>query len=670
MSITTKTRQAIAAQAVEEIAFDRLYKQGKVANWQKNEQMYYGFKTNPTDSRANVDPGFMQAYIHAILSKIDDPLIFKYMRRKESQLKRAARLNSLRQADSQAGFWDLKDIAGKKQVTIYGRAAYAYYADSYNGYCSHLDPVDVYDFLVDPSAGGLDLENGRNMGRYGVIKDRSELKAGALDGTFIKSEVKLLLDGDGNATESSQEEQNKRSRSLNTGVTNTNKQKEDTDKFKFWEWFTTYKGERYKLLIQAGSSICIKIDLLPDLITPTTDFPLAPWPFWSYAAFPDLTEFWTPSFADFSRELFMAQASTINQTLDNGEAINKPMKYVDTGAIKNMAELKYRRDGIVKLKAGTDASKAVLFVPTAQIDTPLKLFELLGQVIDRNSGINSGDTGNAKQERVAIYQGDQANNADLFGLLNKSYSFGYRRFAQLYEIGVRDHLTKKVAVDIIGPDGIETEEVSKYTIFRKNDRFGITVESSTAEQKSDTTDSQNKLTFLDNAAANLTLAPVVNWKKAFEVGAKIAGFEQDDIKQLLDTSEYGNAEILSEAASDLENLLDGKPVKPNKAANLAYKQKFVDYLTDHEDDMTHEQFMHLAQYLSQLEPIIMQNMVREMNAKIQAMQASAPPAPPTSNPPAPNGGPGQGLPINPPNVPNGPGANAVPVQTAGAGPGL
>lgn len=670
MSISSKTRQEVADQAKTEISFDRLYKQGKVPNWQKNEQMYYGYKGAPVESRANVDLAFMQSYIHAILAKIDDPLIFKYMRRKESQLKRAARLNSLRQADSQSDFWDLKDIAGKKQVTIYGRAVYAYYADSYNGYCSHLDNVDVYDFLVDPSAGGLDLESGRNMGRYGVVKDRSELEAGMRDGTFIRSEVKQLLDGSGNANESSQEETNKLPRSLDTKTSSGSKERGDLDKYKFWEWFTTYKGDRYKLLLQESSGICIKIDLVPDLFSPTKDFPLGPWPFWSYAAFPDLTEFWTPSFADFTREIFMAQTATVNQTLDNAEAINKPMKVVDVTVIKNLAELKYRRDGIIKSKGPVDQGKALQVINTPMIDTPLKLFELLDRIVDKNSGVTAGDKGSAKQERVAIYEGDQANNADLFGLLNKSYSFGYRRFAQLYEIGVSDHLTKKVAIEIIGPDGIETEEVSRHDIFRKNDRFGISVEASKAEQQNDTTDSKNKLTFLDNASANPAYATVMNFKKSFEVGAKIAGFEADDIKQLLDTSEYGNAEIMSEAAKDIEDLLDGKPVKPNKAANLAYKQKFVDYLNDHEDDMSHEQFMRIGAYITALEQLVMQNTVREMQAKIAAMQASAPPAPPTSNPAAPNGGGGPGLALNPANDPNGPGATGLPVQGAGASAGL
>jgi hypothetical protein len=165
--------------------------------------------------------------------------------------------------------------------------------------------------------------------------------------------------------------------------------------------------------------------------------------------------------------------------------------------------------------------------------------------------------------------------------------------------------------------------------------------------------------------ANPLTQPLINQKKAFEIQAKVAGLTEDEIKQLLDTSEYGNAEIISEAALDLEGLLDGKPVKPNKAANLAYKQYVVDFLTDHEDDMTHQQYMKIAAYVKSLEPIIMKNTVRELNQKMTAMMANTPPsAPGAPKPtlPANNGLPGPGLSPNPVPTPNGP----APIPALGA----
>lgn len=624
MAISQTKREKIVAQAISELIFARRYKQGKVTNWQKNENLYYGKKDAPLESRANVDLGQMQEFVHAWLSKLDAPLTFKYTKRKNSQLKRVARLNALRTIDAQSGDWDIKDLAGKKQAGIYGRAVYSYYADSIDGeYQSHNDNVDVYDFLIDPAAGGLDMERARYLGDYGIVLDKRDLKQGVKDGIYIKAEVDKLLDGSGNAMEMTEEETNKRNRSFDTSITSPTKEANiTTDKFKFWRWGTTYEGERYYLVLNENGATAIRVEKVVDLFTPTKEAPRGAWWYWSWAPYPDLTEFWTPSPCDHIREILMAQAVSINQMLDNAEQINKPQKIVDTGAVENLAELKYRRDGYVKVKAGFDVNKAVQFIRPPSIQTPIDVFQILEDIKMKATGVTAATEGAEKiTGKVGIYKGNQENSADRFGLVNRSYAFGYKRLAKLYEIGVRDNLTKKVAIDMIGPDGIETEMVGKRDIFHKDDQFGVMVEASNAEEQASENEQNAKTAFL--MAANVPNSPFVaiqNPKKAYEIAAKVAGFDDDTIKQLLDTSEYGNAEMISEADRDIEELLDGKQVKPNKAANLAYKQRFVDYMIDHEEDMSHQEIMMLATYVTGLEEIVMSNTVREMNEKIQKQQ--------------------------------------------------
>ena len=125
MAINRVTVDNIARQALSEIQAARVFKQGKVKNWQLNEQLYYGTYKKLVEARASVQLGRMQEFVHTILSKIDNPLSFKFTRRKPSQLKRVALLNALRQADQFRGDWDIKDIVGKKQAIIYGRAIYS-----------------------------------------------------------------------------------------------------------------------------------------------------------------------------------------------------------------------------------------------------------------------------------------------------------------------------------------------------------------------------------------------------------------------------------------------------------------------------------------------------------------------------------------------------------------
>jgi len=617
--INKQTVDKIASQSIDEISFARTFRRGKMTNWQKNEEMYYSKKISSFDARANVSLGRMQEFVHTLLSKIDNPLYFKFTKRKPSQLKRVERLNALKKGDQNSDNWDIKDLVGKKQAIIYGRSVYSYYADSENGYKAHLEPIDVYDFLIDPSCGGIDLEEAYYMGSYSVSLNRKQLKDGAKSKKFHKGQVDELLAGSGNEDDTSSERTDKRVRENSQG-TISQKFIGDTDKYKFWRWITTYEGERYYLLID-NSGRWIRCEKLTDVFTPTQEFPLGAFPFWSWAAFPDLTEFWTPSYCDYAREIFMAQDVSINQMLDNAEAINKPMRVVNTSFVKNLAELKYRKDGLIKVKGDVDFNRAYQVVNTPSINTPIQVFELLEQIQQKASGVTENASGVADETgRVGIYEGNQAAAADRFGLLNKSYSFGYKRFAKLYQIGVRDHLTKKIAVEIIGPNGVEMEEIKKSDIWRKKEDFSVMVEASNAEEINSIQDRKTKIIFL----GQLKGSELVNQKKLLEMEGSLVGLSREDIDELLDNTTYGKQELMSECDRDLEELLDSSNVKLNQAANNAYKQRMVNYLTDHEENISLEQFQRIAEYIDMLDPIIMRNEARGLQQEqTQAMRSSA-----------------------------------------------
>ena len=332
---------------------------------------------------------------------------------------------------------------------------------------------------------------------------------------------------------------------------------------------------------------------------------------------PDLTEFWTPGFVDYIRETLMAQDVTVNQMLDNAEAINKPMKIVDVTAIENLAELKYRRDGLIKTKGGVDANRALQIIQTPSINTPIQLFNLLEQIQEKASGVNAQSKGVADSDgKVGIYEGNEAQAADRFGLLNKSYAFGYERFAELYEMGVREHLIRRKAIEILGPNGVELANVKRTDIFKTGDKFGVMVEASNAEMLASQQNKRAKDAFLVSMAQN----PDINKKKAFEMRAELAGFTQEQIDQLLDTSSFGTASLLSDADADLEEVLNGEKTTPNRSANNAYKQYFVDYMNNHSKELSDADFMKLAAYVESLEPIILKNEARALqNEETQAM---------------------------------------------------
>ena len=586
MAIKKDKRDAISRQAVQELNFARQKKRNKYANWRINEEMYYGKKLNSDDTRANVELGRAQEFVHTLLSKIDTPLTFKFQHRKLSQLKRVARLNSLKEYDSQRDFWDLKDLVGKKQAIIYGRAVFAYHATDYE---PHLENVDVYDFLVDPNAGGIDIEQGKYCGRYGVKKNKYELKSGP----YIQSVVNELT-----SVEDEQQKIDKRTRELASGQSIDDLK--DDEMFTFWEWFTTYKGDRYYLLMDEHGN-AVRCEPLGEL------FENELFPFWTYATFPDLTEFWTPSHIDYVREIFMAQATSINQMIDNAERVNKPQRVVDALAIQDLGQLKYKKDGYILAQGGVDVARALKQVEVPSIQTPIEVFNVLESIQEKAMGISAAEKGMAETDgRATIYEGNRQTAADRYGLLNKSYSYGYRRFATLYEQGVREHLTKKVAVDILGPEGIEIENISKRDIFRGKESFGVLVESSDAEISASTEKKRTILAFLTAQSQN----PALNPKKSIELQAKMSGLDENQTRELLDVSEYGDAEVISEADRDMEDILDGKMPKPNRIANTAYKQRMVNYINDNMEHMTTEQIDRAVIYIDSIDDVVLMNAQR------------------------------------------------------------
>lgn len=619
----------IRDKALKELIFARNYKQKKVTNWHKNEDMYYARKIKTDEARTNVEIGKMQGFVHTVLSKIDNPLTFKFRKRKEADLKAVNRVNALREQDANDDDWDIKDIAGKKQATIYGRAIYAYSASSDPEYKPSLEPVDVYDFLIDPACGGIDIEKARYMGRYGIVLDRAEVERRMKSGEFLKEETKELLSGSANPNESNQEEMNKRNRQSYEGRV-SDPQISDADKFKFWEWFTTFEGKRYYLLLSKEFGRVVKIVPLEEMFPATKRYPLGAWPFWTYAAYIDLTEFWTPSPADYVREIFMAQSISINQMLDLAEQVIKPQKAIIANKIVNKAELKYKKDGVIHLKDADDVNKVVQMLNVTPIDTPIQVYQTLDTVAQMESGVTAATRGVADEDKVAIYEGNQANTSDRFGLLNKSYAYGYKRFAYLWLEGVRTHLRKPVAIDMLGPDGIQVEEIKRRDLRGFGD-FIPMVQSSDAEMQSDSIENRNKINYLTGARNS----PKFNQDKVEEKLAEMIGFNPDDVKELLDVDNYANAELLSEAARDIELLLKKQMPKPNLAANLAYYEKVVNWYRDNSEyffksgKLDEELMGMFDQYIAQLDQIVTYNQFRKINQQVSEEMAAAPTGGPT-----------------------------------------
>jgi len=605
--LSKELRDSINSQIGDEILFARNAKKAKMANWHLNEDLYYSNKRQISDERANVNLNEAQGFVQTFLSKINSPYNFKYVKGEEADLSAANVANALLEKDRKSGYWNYKVMLARVQLAIYGRYIFEYHADSTNGYKSYLSNTDVYQFLIDPSCGGLDVEQAFYMGRGGILKSKSALKLGVKKGKYLRTEVNEIISGAGNLT-SDTDEDTEASNRYTTSVSG-DKNMERPDVWKFLEWYTTYEDERYYALYNEDSGKAVRIEKLEDM------FANNQFPFFSAAAFPDITEFWTPSPLDGVREAIMAKSISINQMLDNGEAINRPMKAFDVSAVKNPALLKYRKDGLIPFKAGVDIDKALKFFPVTPITTAITVYEKLNEITDVNSGITSAAKGYAEEKAVGIYEGNMQNASDRFMLISDSEAMAQQRFAELYLAGLDEHLTKKVAVEMIGIDGVKFKKVSNKDLKRKSELDVIVVSSGREERMKDA-EKRNKLTFLSAKSADQT--GTYNKKVLSEMEATLVGFNNDEIKYMLDTKNDGSAELMSECAYDIQQLLKDKYIEPNDMANTAYMQKVKDYMRDESEYFVEHPntYAVFADYMNRIEPVVIRNMTDLANKEI------------------------------------------------------
>lgn len=603
----TLNYSAIEERIAKEIDFARKVKKGRIQHWHANEDLFYGKKKQYEDQRANIGIENTKAlgFVDTLLSKIDNPPKIRFKKGAEEDLKKAQHANAMFEKDSKptVGNWAMKDLVGKKQAIMYGRTIFQYSASSKDGkYKSNLKVIDAYNFLIDPSAGGIEIENAHYLGHTGIYKTKEDLEAGVTAGKYRKEAVDNIIAGGGGET-GDEEEKAGENRFL-TLVNTTERVLHAEGMFKLWEWYTHIDGERYYILYSEQHKQIVRAVPMGEM------FESELYPYATWATYPDLVEFWTPSSMDMVRSIFIGQGESINQLMDNAERINHPMKAVQADAMKNIALLKYRRNRIVKMNRGIDPNTAVRVFETRSIDTPAKVYEILEGIANVESGVSAASRGVAEEDKVGIYQGNLANVADRLGLLNKSYADAYQRLGLLYYHGLIEHLNEKSAIEIIGNDGIEYREITKADIKPDKHVFDVVVETSDAEMQSDLEDKKNKITYLGTLKGNQG----VNQQALIELEARIVGLDTNDIKLLLDREEYGDAELMSEAARDIQRIVADKEfdIEPNERATNKYRQKILDYMRENREHLDSETYVALGVYMQRLRPIVTRNTVQRV----------------------------------------------------------
>lgn len=574
-------KQKLVEQSLREIQFDVEYRrQKRHGEWKRNERLMKAYDIADDETKSKVPLFQAISFEETLLSKIDNSLVFKMSPGGLEDKRKAEKFNALRERDAKVDRWDAKDRAGKRHAIKYGRAIYVYTAQSAEGYKPNLSQIRPRNFHIDPDVKAIDangIEGALHLGWWGVKKTKYELLQGIKDGIYDKKATEELIAAGSNYSDQSQDDFEENTASNVPEEVAKNKKMANENVWLFYQHFTMdYEtGERYVLLLTKGGA-CIRCQKWLEVD------PSGLYPVWTWAASPDDNEFWSISPIERVRRIFKAMEKSINQMLDNADQVNKPKLAVNVDFIRNLAQAKYGSGGFLEITGNVDADKAVKAVLTPSIDTPLKVFDKLQTIIDRESGVTALAAGVADENgTLGIYDGNQENLGDRLGLLNKEYSEGYYRFATLWKNGVRFNLTSKVAIRILGPNGVGIEEIIWSDIKPTQYDYDILVESTAAEAQSSKIEMKNKLEVLGAAKDD----QLYNQKAVREKQLDLIGFSEDDKRTLLDTKN-GSEGMLVRAYEDFEKLILGKDVTVPRVANLDYIQAIVDLWEERDELIT------------------------------------------------------------------------------------
>jgi len=598
--------------------------------WHKNEDLYLNREKPALKSRIEVRLPIMGGFIDTLLSKTNESPLVRFGHLSDADIRRAKKVSSYWEFDSTSirANWDGADRDARKMAALYGRAIYLNYAESSPKYKSYRDLVDVYDFFGEPY-GGKYLESHKFLGQDNIWRSKYDLEDNNL---YDQNQVKKLVNAQSpeqrKANQKAQEDTKNRLAGL--GISGVWQDYMGDDEYRLVQMGTTYHGERYFVVFNPETKIWLRVEKLKDV------FKSELWPWTSWATHPDPFNFWSKAPADDLRSGCEAIKLFMSQAAENRMKQNWNMRGYDSEVWTNPKLLEFRMDGLspAKLKPDQNIQDSIYEFKVGSMGDTLALVQIIDNILGTKTGITASAQGQTDADaKVGIYYGDMKQVADRLGLVNSNKVEELQQAALLWSWGIWEHLSSGEMVKVVGEKGIEWEELTKEDT---EPEFSITIKGGVLEAQMDELKKKTKNDALINIKADPNLAPGLNKRLTTEHLLRNAGWEEVDIKLLLDTTNEGNEESVSRAAQAIEDILAKKVPKRYMSADSAFLQRLVDAM---DEELEGWQSKAIETYFNAHREIAAMNMARKakMKAAFDMIRNPAPMNPPPSPIEAPTG---------------------------------
>lgn len=646
-----RTPEELRADRLADIARQQVqtsvkYKEKRMQEIAKNEDLYYGRTKKALKGRWNVPLPLMPGYIDTLLSKIDDPPRAKYGHQDPADVERAMKTQAAWDAESTKveNMWALKDRFEKKLAALSGVGISKTFAfnDENGQYVSSYEAVDHLDFECEPMGGQI-LKNHLFKGQRNIFKTEDQLKSSAKGpkAVYNKRQVLRLIFNTGRREQKEFQQlyQEKTERLRALGFNPEMHSYVGINIYNLTEWYMQdpQNGEKYYLLFEPHSGIWVRACPLKEVFESDTD------PFEAWHTHVDPFNFWSKAPADDERPIAEAMNVIFNQSLDARDRKIYGQRAYDPEVFPDPSQLEWRPDGLVeaqvgisKMNGGIGGGIYQFKIDGVEEAQSIDLMKFMDEMTGLKTGITAGAQGATDDKRVGIYFGNLQQVADRLGLYNKSYSEAWGRKALKFYWGLQEHASSGYMVKLIGENGYNWTELTKEDL-NPTRQFNITIVGGQAEAAQDELLKKTRADSLTSLLMNPNTAGRLNPDVTIEAVLSNGGWEEGQIKRFLDTQPAGSELVVGRAHQAIQEILDGKKPSLFRGATVLFMQTIVDFATD-SGDLDLATFQALLQYAQMHQPVVIENTVRKARtaASIMAAKAAmAAPVAPGSNAPPP-----------------------------------
>lgn len=561
------------------------FKQPRMVEILDNEDMY-NYKLRPAlQGRLNVpfDGVVMAGFIDTLVAQVNRPPKIEFDDPKGSNLKGSKKINAAWERDSKKIRLNMKDRAMKRLAAISGRAIAKYYAESDPNYKPNLDIVDHLDFHCEPNGGGH-LDSHYFQGEENIFRDRKALIRAGKTGWYDAGQVQYLINAYDDPTHRQTDDQykNKTARYATLGLDLDSHNFIGSSLFNLVEWVTMYNGEKYHVIFDKNTGIWLRcVPLIEDFGNDLA-------PYISFASpQEDPFNFWNRGPADQIKPIAESIRINLNEILNNNRKRNWDMKAVDQSIFTDISKLDWRQDGTVPvtLAPNQDIRKGIYRFETPEISGAIDLNMYLNNMAGEKLGITAATQGEAAEDKVGIYKGNQLQISKRMKLISDSYEEMYEDLGIRYDWGLWEHADEEDMVRIISVDGVGWEKITKEDT---DPDYVVRVVSSSSEMAETDEEKRTRAELLMSIEKDPNQMSFINPKAIVEEKLRLGKFDDDQIRKLMNTQSDTTDDVLSEAKKDIELTLEGKDIPTNYSATTGYLQYISDYILENSDDLKEE----------------------------------------------------------------------------------